>query len=650
MQSENQLFYKFGPFQLDVQKHRLLREGQIVPLTPKAVETLLLLVRHQGKLVERDELMNTVWHDSYVEDSNLTVTISMLRKALEQGTEGEKFIETVPRLGYCFVAGVREINGNDTLFALEKRTQAQIVIEEIEEEDSKQHSIVPAITETQLSQTKWLKKRNIVVAAVSFCAVTIVAVLLMLQYSNRNKSNVQSIKSIAVLPLRHFGTETDDQDLHLRVTDSLITRFGKLRNITVRPTSSVLRYMDNKRDSIAAGKELNVDAVIDGNAQREGNRLRVTLQLINVSDGVQIWSGQFDGQSDQILALQDKITSQVVQNLSLSLGDAEREQFAKYSPKNSDTYEAYLKGRYFWNKRSVEGFKEAIEYFNQAINKEPDYAQAYTGLADCYTLLGIWGAMPPNEAMPKAKEAAMKALQADNTLAEAHASLAFIKWVYDWDLAGADDEFKQSINLNPNYVTAQHWYSYYLASMERYDEAVTHIKRAQEIEGPLSLSINTDVGEIYCWARQYDNAIKQLQNVIQIEPNFAIARNMLGMTYLLKGQLHEAITELETARRLDNSPRMISTLGYAYGVSGQRDKARKIISELRELSKQQYVSSFSIAIVYVGLDEQDEALTLLERAYNERSDTMVILKSYPLLGGLRANPRFIKLQQRIGLA
>lgn len=646
MQMENQLFYEFGPFQLDVQKHRLLREGEIIPLTPKAVETLLMLVQHQGKLVERDELMNTVWQDAFVEDSNLTVTISMLRKVLEQTGEG-KYIETVPRLGYRFVASVREVIDDGSVIALEKRTQAQIVIEENVHDESPIQTIIPTTKELTSPQTKWLTKRNVGFAIALLCVIAI-GIGIAVRYSSGKKSVAPSIKSIAVLPLRNFGA-MDDHDLHLRITDALITKFGNLRSIAVRPTSSVLRYADSKQDAIIIGKELNVDAVLDGSVQREGTQMRVTLQLINVSDGTQFWSGQFDGQTDQLLALQDRISSQVAENLPLSLSDAERELFAKRAASNPQAYEAYLKGRYFWSKRTEEGFKKAIEYFNQAVNKDPGYALAHAGLADCYTLLGIWGAMPPNEAMPKAKEAAMKALKADDTFAEAHVSLAFIKWVYDWDLAGADNEFKRAIELNPNYMTAHQWYSYYLAAIERFDEAIIHIKKAQELAGPLSLSVNTDVGEIYCWARKYDNAIEQLREVIRIEPNFVIARNILGMTYLKKGQLREAITELEAARQLDNSPRMMSSLGYAYGVSGQRDKARKIIDELKELSKQRYVSSFSIAIIHAGLGEEDEALTLLEKAYEEHSDTMVILKGYPLLDSLSTNPRFTKLQQRVGL-
>ena len=645
MQQENQLFYEFGHFQLDVQKHRLLRDGEIVQLTPKAVEVLLLLVQHQGKLVERDELMNAVWHDSFVEDSNLTVTISMLRKVLEHDGEG-KYIETIPRLGYRFVAGVREISGNDTVIALEKRTQAQIVIEEIEQDDSKQDSIVPAIKKLRLPQTKWLTKRNVIVAVVSFCAIAAVAIAL--RYSNRNKSNAPSIKSIAVLPLRYFGVETDDQDLHLRITDALITKFGNLRSVAVRPTSSVLRYSDNKRDAIAIGKELNVDAVIDGSVQREGTRLRVMLQLINVGDSTEIWSGQFDGQSDQLLVLQDKISTQVLQNLPHSFSDPEREGFAKHATKNSEAFDAYLKGRFFWNQRTEEGFKKAVVFSNQAVKTDPNYAQAYSGLADCYILLGIWGAMPPNEAMPKAKEAVMQALKTDDTLAEAHTSLAFIKWVYDWDWARADEEFQKALQLNPNYPTAHHWRSYYLAATGRFDEAVSHIKKSQELEGSLSFSISTDIGEIYCWARQYDKAVEKLQEVVRIEPNFASARNALGIAYLKKGQINEAIAELEAARRLENSPRMMSSLGYAYGISGQKDKARLIINELKELSRHRYVSAFAIAVVHAGLGEDEEALARLEDAYNERSDTMAILGVYPLLDSLRANPRFAKLQQRAG--
>lgn len=648
MRPENRLLYEFGPFRLDARKRRLLIDGEIVSLTPKAIETLLLLVERQGKLVEREELMNAVWPDAFVEDSNLSVTISMLRKALGQGAEGEglKYIETVPRLGYRFVADVREVAGDDPVIALEKRTQAQIVVEE--SVDPKQFAVSPSAKALSSPAKHRVTFRSLALLTLLVGLTAVFAYWWISRRSERTRT-IGAVRSIAVLPFKVIGGESGDEYLQLGLTDALITKLSNQQQIVVRPMSSVRKYTNAGLDPVAIGRELHVDATLEGNVQRLGERVRVTVQLLNVSDGAPLWAEKFDEEFTNIFALEDRISEQAVQTLMLKLSGEEKERLTKQNTRNAEAFHAYLKGRYFWNKRTEDGFRKAIEYFNQAVDKDPDYALAHAGLADCYILLGIWGVLPPNEAMPKARDAALRSLKADDALAEGHVALAFVKWVYDWDLRGADEEFKRAIQLNPNYAVAHHWRSYYLAAMERFDEAVAAIKRAQELEGPLDLSTNTDVGEIYCWARQYDKASEQLREVMQVEPNFAIARYILGMTYTQTCRPREAVVELEAARLLDNSPRMISGLGYAYGASGQREKAQKIIQQLNDLSKQRYVSPFAIAIVYAGLGDQDDALTWLEKAYAQRSDVMVILKVYPWLNGLHANPRFIKLQQRVGL-
>ncbi len=649
MRPENRQLYEFGPFRLDARKRRLSLDGEIVSLTPKAIETLLMLIERQGKLVEREELMNTVWADAFVEDSNLSVTISMLRKALGQGAEGEgsKYIETVPRLGYRFVADVREVTGEGAVIALEKRTQAQIVIEE-RPDNPEQPATIPSGKRLSLPAAQRVTFRAV---ALSVLLVGLIATLAYFWISRRSERTrtIGALRSIAVLPFKIIGGASDDEYLQLGMTDALITKLSNQQQIVVRPMSSVRKYIAAGQDSAAIGRELRVDATLEGNVQRLGERVRVTVQLLNVSDGAPLWAEKFDEEFTNIFALEDRISDQAVQALMPKLSGEEKERLTKQYTTNAEAFHAYLKGRFFWNKRTEDGFRKAIEYFNQAVDKDPNFTLAHAGLADCYILLGIWGVLPPHEAMPQARGAALRSLKADDALAEGHVSLAFVKWVYDWDLPGADKEFRRAIQLNPNYAVAHHWRSYYLASIEQFDGALAEIKKAQELEGPLDLSTNTDVGEIYCWARQYDKGIEQLREVMQIEPNFAIARYTLGMAYAQSGRLREAVVELEAARLLDNSPRMMSGLGYAYGASGQRAKAQKIIQELNELSKQRYVSPFAIAVIYAGLGDQDDAVTWLEKAYAERSDVMVILKVYPWLNGLHANPRFIKLQEQVGL-
>jgi DNA-binding winged helix-turn-helix (wHTH) protein/TolB-like protein len=647
MQSDNQRLYEFGPFQLDVRKHRLLREGEIVPLTPKAVETLLMLIEHQGKLVERDELMNTVWSDAFVEDSNLTVTISMLRKVLEQTSEGEKYIETVPRLGYRFVAEVREVTGEGTVIALERRAQAQIVIEETARDDSTQQAIIPKAKWLELPQTKWLTRRNVIIAAVLFCGITIVVGAIVSRNSNGNKPTAPSIKSIAILPLRYFGAETDDQDLHLRVTDALITKFGNLRSVAVRPTSSVLRYADKKQDAIVVGKELNVDAVLDGSLQLEGTRLRVTLQLINVSDGAQLWSGQFDGQADQLLSLQDKISTQVVQNLPLSLNEAEREQFAKPATNSSEAYEAYLKGRYFSEKRTLEGFKKGIAYFEQAIAKDAEYALAYAGLADCYSLLGDYGHEPPAKTFPKAKEAALKALAIDGTLAEAHTSLAFVRASFDWDWAGAEEEYRKAIALKPNYATAHHWYALLLAALDRHGEAVAEMRQAQNLD-PLSLIITVNLGKVFYLARQYDRAIQEFQRANEIDPNFNGLHIKLGQTYAAKRMYAEAFAAYQKEMmRFDSN--MAEAMGKAFTTGGYTAVCRTWLVALEKLSKQSHVEPYFMATASLSSGDKELALKWLEKAFEERSPWLIFLKVEPELDDIRSEKRYKELLRKMNL-
>jgi tetratricopeptide (TPR) repeat protein len=371
----------------------------------------------------------------------------------------------------------------------------------------------------------------------------------------------------------------------------------------------------------------------------------VTLELVNGADGRRLWREEYAGQLSSLVTLRQQITAAVAQQLGLQGSDRVR-----LTPQttNSEAYQLYLRGRYLWNKRTEDGFTRGLEYFQQALARDPNYALAYTGLADCYNLLGIWGTLAPHEAMPKVKEAALKAIALDDSLAEAHTSLAFVQWVYDWDLAGAEAEFRRALELDPDYATAHDWYAYYLASLDRFDEAISHVTRAQQLE-PVSLSINTDVGEIYYWAGHHDRAIAALHSVLQVEPDFAMARNILGLTYLKVGRLREAIDELEHANRLATGPRMLSTLAYGYGVAGAHAKARDTIAALRSLSSQRYTSSFALGIAHAGLGERDRVIAHLEQAFAERSDSMVILRVYPVLDGLHPDPRFQDLMRRIGL-
>ena len=626
--AENKRFiYQFGKFVLDPQEKTLFSAGAPLHLSAKEFETLLLLVQNNGRALRKEEMIAAIWQDAFVEESNLAKYVSRLRKFLN--ANGQKYIETLPKHGYRFSAEVSQIfQPEETV--LEKPAAKKL----------------NGKVEDEIEGVPQRKKFSRAVAVAACGLIILLAGVSVWFWFGRERA--ERINSIAVLPLKPLSPEENNRALGFALTDALIIKIGGLRQIAVRSTGMVGSYADEPQNALEIGKKLNVDAILEGTILQAEGRLRIYVRLLRVADGEQIWGEKFEGEATKIFDLEDRLTEQTARALKLRLGAGENERITRRNTVDASAFDAYAKGRYFWNQRTEQGLKKAVGFFYQAAQKDPNYARAYSGLADCYILLGIWGAMPPSDAMPKAKEATMSALKKDEALAEAHVSLAFVKWVYDWDWTGADAEFQTALRLDPNYATAHHWYAYFLAAAGRFDDSISHINQAREIEGSLSLSISTDIGEIYCWSRQYDKAIEHLREVVRIAPDFASARNALGIAYLKKGQITEAVAELETARRLDNSPRMISSLGYAYGSSGQRDKALQIIGELKKLSQERYVSSFSLAVVHAGLGDETEAIARLEEAYRERSDTMAVLGVYPLLDNLRANPQFAKITERIG--
>lgn len=663
MSKEINRLYEFGKYRLDVDSRALFRDEQAVALPPKAVELLAALVERSGQVVSKSQLMSLLWRDSFVEDANLTQNVFLLRKVFGDGGEGQKYIETIPRRGYRFVAPVRLITPANHLKQavpipgskiIEKHIIAQIITEESDSPVAAEPPIASlpgAGTNLRLAggrRRTFSARVAMILAGVLFIVAIAVISYLFIWRRPAPAATSGSATVIAVLPFRPINSEDRDEYLELGMADALITRLSNASQILVRPTSSVRKYVGSEQDAAATGRELGVGAVLEGSIQRVGSRIRVTVQLVSVRDGAPLWAANFDERLTDVFALEDSISAQVAHALKLKLTEDEQQRLIKRYTENAEAYQLYLKGRYFWNKRTEQGFEKAIEYFNQAIDKDTGYALAYAGLADCYALLSIWCALPPNVALVKARAAAVKATEVDPALAEGHTSLAFAKWIYDRDWPGAEAEFRQAIALNPRYPTAHHWYSYFLAAMTRFDEAIAQIKQARDLD-ELSPGINTDVGEIYCWARQYDRAIEQVREVLKIEPNFASARNLLGMIYIKMGRPLEGVAELEAARRLDNSPRIMSTLGCAYGLSGQRDQARQILGELKEMSKQRYISPFSRALIYAGLGERDDAFAGLEKAYDEHSDIIVILKVYPWLDSLRADPRYTRLLSRVGL-
>ncbi len=609
--------FQFGRFRLDTAECLLLRDGQPVPLEPQVYRTLLALVENSHHLSRKEWLMEQVWSDIHVEEGGLTRNISVLRKVL-----GEGYIETVPKRGYRFVgpeAGAPERAGAE----------------------------IPAVAGGGLSGRD--SRRRGWWAAAGTVAVLAVAIVATLSGAFRKPPAPPVIKSIAVLPFKPVAADRRDEALELGMADTLITRLSTLRDVVMRPTSAIRKYGGLEQDPVAAGRELQVDAVLDGNILWSGGRVRVTVRLVTVSDGTSLWAGQFDQPSDDIFAVQDAIAEGVIGALALRLTGDERALLARRSTGNTDAYQLYIKGRYHWNQRSEASLKQAAEYFARAIQTDPAYARAFSGLADSYTALGYLSYLPPKDVFPKAEQAAMRALELDATLTEPHTSLAYVRLYYDWDWAEAEKEFRRAIALNPTYPTAHHWYAVYLTAMGQFERARAAITRAQELD-PTSLSINTDLGFFLYYSRQYDAAIKQLQTVIDMNREFPLAHLWLGRAYQEKAMYDEAIAEFRrTETVLRGWPVAWAAIGHVQGVSGQRDEARETLDVLKRLARERYVTPYGVALVHAGLGEKGQALAWLDRALEDRSHWLVWLKLDPRFDALRSDNRFRDLLRRVGL-
>ena len=635
--------YEFGPFRLDGIERLLLRDGQAVQLAPKVFDTLVALVENNGHLVTKDDLMSRLWPDTYVEEGTLTRNISDLRKALGEAAGGERYIETVPRHGYRFTPQVAVVGEEGAPLIIEKHTRSRVITQhDIEQE------LLPPHVEIG-SQRHWPLRRRIVAFLALLIALAAGAFAAYRYLARTTGTGIAPIRSIAVLPFTSLGEERGDEYLELGMADALITRLTNVRHIAVRPSSSVLKYNQPGRDALAVGRELVVDAVLEGRVQRSGERVRVTAQLVGMKDGTPLWADTFDVRFTDIFSLQDSISKQIVQTLALNLTGEEQRQLTRRYTENIDAYEAYIRGRFWWNKRNDEGFRKGIDYFDQAIALDPGYALPYAGLADCYAIMSPYNVLTPEESYRKAKSAATKALEIDDRLAEAHTSLAHLTWMYEWNWTSAETEFKRAIELNPNYATAHQWYSVYLSAMARHDEAIREASRAYEIE-PLSLPIIRDLTRAYYHARRYDEAIATYMKALELDPRHYRHNSWLELTYAQKGSYDLAVeVHLKAMRMVGADPVEIVTLERAYRTSGWRAFWRKELGLMKEHADRFYVIPYNLARTSALAGETDQALEWLEKAYAEHSDHLVLLKVDPIFDPLRGDPRFADLLRRVGL-
>ena len=465
----------------------------------------------------------------------------------------------------------------------------------------------------------------------------------------RKRQSRKAIESLAVLPLVNANADPNAEYLSDGITESIINSLSRLPKLRVMARSSVFRYKGQEVDPQEVGHALQVRAVLTGRVVHLGARLIINMEMVDVADGTQLWGQQYNRTISDIFEVQEEISSEISEKLRLRLSGDQKKRITKRYTGSTEAYHLYMKGRYFWNKRTEDALKKSIEYFNQAIGKDKKFALAYAGIANSYNILSYYSYFPPNEIWPKAKAAAVKAIELDDTLAEAHAALAFVILHHDWDWPAAKRECEQAIKLNPNDSIAYHWYSHYWMAMGMITKSLAESERALRID-PLDIALNAHLGWHYLLARQYDNAIEELRNTIEMETNWINVHFWLGEAYLQKGRYEEALAELQKADDLaEGNPRIKADLGRAYAMWGKRNEAQKILNNLIDLSQRQYVSPYFIAEVYMGLGDNDQAFQWLDSAYEERSNWLVYLKTEPKFDGLRSDPRFIDLLQRLNL-
>jgi TolB-like protein/DNA-binding winged helix-turn-helix (wHTH) protein/Flp pilus assembly protein TadD len=629
---------RFGIFELDLRAGELRKQGVRVRLQEQPFQVLAMLLEHPGEVVTREELQKKLWpSDTFVDfDHGLNKAINKLREALGDSATSPRFVETVARRGYRFLAEVKAADASSTSstevarpldLAAESREHAEL-------------SNKPPAPKHLLPPIAW----KLSVLVVILLATSLVA--WKLHFWNRTSP---AIRSIAVLPFDSLSSDASQDYFADGMTDELISDLGQISALRVISRTSMMAYKHARKPLPQIARELNVDAIVEGTVLRAENQVRITVQLIEASDDKHLWSQSYQGELRDTLTLQNQVARAVAEQIRINLNPQEQAALKNAKVVNPEAYVSYLKGRYFWNKRTGESLKVALAYFNEATEADPKYAQAYSGLADTYALLGDWqyAVMTPKEAFPKAKAAALKALELNSALGEAHNSLAFCLDGFDWDFESAGKEFRRAIELNPGYATAHHWYAWHLALVNRFDEAIAEMRKAENLD-PLSLIINADLAELLALAHSYDESIQQSRKTIEMDPNFALAHNHLGEAYLEKHMNDEAVAELQKAVQLSGgSPTCMANLARAYIASGKRTEAAKVLDDVKKRSNPGYSHASEIAVIYAALGDTSQAITWLQTGYEERFNPGVLLR--PGFDPLRADPRFVDIARRVGL-
>jgi len=651
------LVVRFGTYEVSLQSGEVRKAGMKIRVQQQPLKLLEVLLERPGEVVTREELRSRVWPDDSFGDFDQAVNIAIakLRSALGDSAENPRYIETLPKRGYRFIADVSFVDADGRIRRPESASALPPEAEPGHQFQGNGLAIPPVVTESgpQLQDPASVvvpqRPRRLTPRVIMALVVVLSLAILSVFFFRSRRREPSAIRSLAVLPLENLSDDASQDYFSDGMTDELITDLAQISALRVISRTSVMVYKRARKPLPQIARELHVDAVVEGTVLRAGDQVRITAQLIDASTDKHLWSQSYQGELRDTLALQDRVAREIAEQIQINLTPREQAALKSVKVVNPEAYESYLKGRYFWNKRTADGLKVGLAYFNQAVEEDPNYAQAYSGLADTYALLGDWqyAVMTPAQAYPKAKAAALKAVELDKTLGEAHNSLAFVLDGFDWDLDSGGKEFRRAIELNPGYATAHHWYAWHLALLGRYDEAIAEMRKAESLD-PLSLIINADLAELLVIAHSYDESMRQSRKTIEMDPNFAMAHNQLGQAYLQQHVYEQAVVELQKAVQLSAaSPTCIANLARAYALSGRRSEAVQLLSDLKTSSTPGFSHASEIAAIYVSLGDKDEAMNWLEKGYAERFNPGVLIR--PGFDPLRSDPRFRDLVHRTGL-
>jgi TolB-like protein/DNA-binding winged helix-turn-helix (wHTH) protein/Tfp pilus assembly protein PilF len=609
---------QFGDFEADTRAGELYRHGEKIRIQERPFRILSILLENQGDVVTREELRKRIWSgDTFVDfDHSMAVAVSKIREALGDSADAPRYIETVGRRGYRFLQS--SLQPVDATVAIAND---------------------PAEAKGSSSPENWVRRAAFVISMVVVSALVAWGALHL--RNRRFLVSIPRITSIAVLPLENLSGDPAQDYFSDGMTDELITDLAKLPNLRVISRTSTIHYKGTNKTIPAIARELNVDAVVEGTVARSGNRVRIRTQLIYAPADQHIWAEAYERDMKDVLALQAGVAHEIAHAIRLELTPQQQTSLASFYPVDPQVHDLYLDGRYFWNKRDDAGLHRALEYFEQAIAKDPQYAEAYAGLADTYSLLGQ---------MPEARAAAQRALALDDDLAEAHASLGLLAPFEDWNWSDSKKHFERALALNPDYATAHHWYAEaYLMPMGQVDDAIAELRKAQMLD-PLSAVITVDLGKDLYLARRYDEAILELQHALELDPNFLSAHNWLSDTYLEKKMYPEAIAELEKTKAFREERVYLRQTAYLDARMGRSAEARRALSAALQLSRGKDVSWGSVALTSAALGDKDKAFFWLEKAYSSNSSFVTTLKYWTVFDQIRSDPRYKSLLRRVGLA